>query len=181
MKNAGTCMKMLLKKTQIWQMIRILLIVLFVRICSTLNMTSWSLRKLIINFQKLSDRLQAPPNLMLGPSIANCAAKGFLSNPPYRSTRPRSTSGSYWKAQSEAASNGSWDVPKVNVNYWVIIKRSNKPIQALNLPVIANINPRSIYNKVNEFHTFVEQEKINVIFMSESWERENKQLDEIIK
>ena len=62
-----------------------------------------------------------------------------------------------------------------------MIKRSDKPIHALNLPVIANINPRSIYNKIKEFHTFVEQEEIDVVFMSESWEREHLQLEEIIK
>ena len=54
------------------------------------------------------------------------------------------------------------------------MKRSNKPLQALNLPVIANINPRSVYNKVKEFHTFVREEEIDVVFMSESWEREDK-------
>ena len=62
-----------------------------------------------------------------------------------------------------------------------MIKKSNKPIQALNLPVIANVNPRSVYNKMNEFHTFVEQEEVDVVFMSESWERENKTLQELIK
>ena len=61
-----------------------------------------------------------------------------------------------------------------------MVKRSNKPIQALNLPVVANINPRSVYNKVDEFHTFVEQENIDLVFMSESWEREEKSLQEII-
>ena len=37
----------------------------------------------------------------------------------------------------------------------IIIKRSNKLIQALNLPNVMNVNPRSIYNKIQEFHTFV--------------------------
>jgi hypothetical protein len=37
------------------------------------------------------------------------------------------------------------------------IKRSNKLLQALNLPTIMNVNPRSIYNKKEEFHTFVEE------------------------
>ena len=60
------------------------------------------------------------------------------------------------------------------------IKRSNKLIQALQLPVIANLNPRSVYNKVDEFHAFVEQEEIDILFMSESWERENLQLNQII-
>ena len=35
------------------------------------------------------------------------------------------------------------------------IKRSNKLLEALSLPTIVNLNPRSIYNKVDEFHTFV--------------------------
>ena len=62
-----------------------------------------------------------------------------------------------------------------------VIKRDNKVIQALNLPTICNLNPRSVYNKTNEFHTFVEQEEIDLLFMSESWEREHLTLDEIIK
>ena len=53
-------------------------------------------------------------------------------------------------------------------------------MQALNLPIIANINPRYVYNKVNEFHTFVKEEEVDVIFMSESWEREEKTWSEII-
>ena len=42
------------------------------------------------------------------------------------------------------------------------IKRDNKDIQALNLPNICNLNPRSVYNKTNEFHTFVEQEEFDL-------------------
>ena len=34
-----------------------------------------------------------------------------------------------------------------------------------------NINPRSIYNKIDEFVTFVEEEEIDLVFMSESHER----------
>ena len=61
-----------------------------------------------------------------------------------------------------------------------MIKRSNKLIQALNLPTVMNVNPRSVYNKVNEFHAFVEEEEIDCVFMSESWERPNQPLEEII-
>ena len=43
-----------------------------------------------------------------------------------------------------------------------------------------NVNPRSIYNKVEEFHAFVEEEEIDCVFMSESWERPEKPLDQII-
>ena len=62
-----------------------------------------------------------------------------------------------------------------------MITKSNKPIQSLNLPVIANVNPQSVYNKINEFHTCVEQEEVDVVFMSDSLERENKTLQELIK
>ena len=68
-----------------------------------------------------------------------------------------------------------------NINNLTVIKRSNKSIQALDLPVIANINPRSIYNKIEEFHTFVENENVDLVFMSESWEREEKTLIEVIR
>ena len=62
-----------------------------------------------------------------------------------------------------------------------IIKRNDKVTQALNLPNICNLNPRSVYNKVEEFHTFVEQEEIDLLFMSESWERDFLTLDQIMK
>ena len=43
------------------------------------------------------------------------------------------------------------------------------------------MNPRSVYNKVDEFHAFVEEEEVDLLFMSESWEREHLTLDQIIK
>ena len=43
------------------------------------------------------------------------------------------------------------------------------------------MNPRSIYNKIDEFHTFVEQESVDLLCMSESFEREELKLDQIIK
>ena len=61
------------------------------------------------------------------------------------------------------------------------IKENNKLYQALNLPILCNMNPRSVYNKVDEFHEFVNEEEIDLLFMSESWERDYLTLDEIIK
>ena len=61
-----------------------------------------------------------------------------------------------------------------------VVKRSNKLIQALDLPTIMNVNTRSIYNKAEEFHIFVEENLVDLIFMSESWERPEKPLEEII-
>ena len=43
------------------------------------------------------------------------------------------------------------------------------------------MNPRSVYNKVDEFHAFVEEEEVDLLFMSELWEREHLTLDQIIK
>ena len=60
------------------------------------------------------------------------------------------------------------------------IVRSNKVIEAMDLPTIINLNPRSVYNKIDEFHALVEEEDVDIVFMSESWERENKTLHEII-
>ena len=53
--------------------------------------------------------------------------------------------------------------------------------QALSLHVLCNMNPRSVYNKQEEFHTFVKEEEVDVVFLSESWERDYLPLDKIIK
>ena len=60
------------------------------------------------------------------------------------------------------------------------MKRSSKAIEALELPSVINLNPRSVYNKVNEFHNLVTELAVDLIFMSESWERESLTLDQII-
>ena len=59
-------------------------------------------------------------------------------------------------------------------------KNSDKFKQALHLPTLCNINPRSLYNKKSEFCTFIEQESIDVAFISETWEKENETLKDII-
>ena len=53
--------------------------------------------------------------------------------------------------------------------------------QALKLPSVMNVNPRSVYNKLEDFHTLVEVEEIDCVFMSESWERPNEPLESIIQ
>ena len=70
---------------------------------------------------------------------------------------------------------------KANPNNLIVIKRSNKVFEALSLPRVLNLNPRSIYNKIDEFVTFVKEEEVDIICMSESWERENLTLDEVIE
>ena len=61
------------------------------------------------------------------------------------------------------------------------VKRSNNVLEALELPSVLNLNPRSVYNKVDEFHSLVEELQVDLLFMSESWERETLTLDNIIK
>ena len=58
---------------------------------------------------------------------------------------------------------------------------NNRVAQALHLPSLCNLNPRSVYNKVDEFHTLVKEEDLDVIFLSESWERDYLPLNKIIK
>ena len=60
------------------------------------------------------------------------------------------------------------------------MKPSNKIEQAIVLPKVLNINPRSIYNKCEEFVTFVNEEVLDLICMSESFERPDKPLDTVI-
>ena len=74
-------------------------------------------------------------------------------------------------------------IPKVLTT----IKRSNKLVQAWHLPKIANINPRSIYKKVDEFCIFVKEEEVDIVYMSESHDRwyltpkgNNQTLNELI-
>ena len=60
-------------------------------------------------------------------------------------------------------------------------KKNNRVAQALDLPTLWNLNPRSIYNKIDEFNTFVKEEQVDVVFLSESWERDYLTLDQIIQ
>ena len=63
----------------------------------------------------------------------------------------------------------------------IVVKPSNNIFQALSLPKVLNLNPRSIYNKLEEFSTFVKEETVDLICMSESWEREDLTLEEVIE
>ena len=48
------------------------------------------------------------------------------------------------------------------------VKRSDKIIEALSLPKVLSMNPRRIYNKLAEFVTFVKEEEVSLICISES-------------
>ena len=57
----------------------------------------------------------------------------------------------------------------------------NKIKEALVLPTCMNINPRSIYNKIQEFITLVQEENIQCVFLSESFERPEFDLSRLIQ
>ena len=61
------------------------------------------------------------------------------------------------------------------------VKRNNVILESINLPTIMNINPRSIYNKCDEFSQLIEQYDCDIICMSESWDRANLPLDQLLK
>ena len=61
------------------------------------------------------------------------------------------------------------------------ITRSNKAVQALNLPTVVNINPRSLNNKVESFKTYMEEEEIDLACISESHECEGRPLVNSLK
>ena len=61
------------------------------------------------------------------------------------------------------------------------IRRNNAILQSMELPVIMNLNPRSIYNKTEEFLELLEQYSPQVITISESWERENLSLQDLLQ
>ena len=61
------------------------------------------------------------------------------------------------------------------------IHRSNKLLEAVQLPVVLNLNPRSLYNKAEEFKLLIEQTNCKLCFISESWDRVDEGLEEIIE
>ena len=53
----------------------------------------------------------------------------------------------------------------------ITVKRSNKLLEATNVPVVVNLNPRSLYNKQDEFRTMIEQTEAGICCVSETWDR----------
>ena len=48
------------------------------------------------------------------------------------------------------------------------------------MPKVLNINPRSVYNKSENLKTFIKEHEIDVVCISESWEREDQRLDAVL-
>ena len=60
------------------------------------------------------------------------------------------------------------------------IKRSSIILQSMELPVVMNLNPMSIYNKTNDLSLLLEQYEAVVICISESWERTDLPLKQLL-
>ena len=60
---------------------------------------------------------------------------------------------------------------KISNHRNIPLNKKQKLVQSIPLPKLMNLNPRSIYNKIDEFVTFVIEEEIYLVFMSESHER----------
>ena len=60
------------------------------------------------------------------------------------------------------------------------VKRSNRIVQALELPSCMNINPRSVYNKPEELTAMIQEEEVDCTFLSESWERPDFTLQQLL-
>ena len=81
------------------------------------------------------------------------------------------------KRKSESISARAAKAPRCLIT----IKRNDNFITANTLPKVLMVNPRSLYNKVNEFKTFLKEQDIDLALISEIWERQNQPLDSIIK
>ena len=47
--------------------------------------------------------------------------------------------------------------------------------------MVLNVNPRSMYNKVEEFKTLIEQLDCQLCFISESWDRSGLSIESLIQ
>ena len=63
----------------------------------------------------------------------------------------------------------------------ITIKRSNKILDAAQLPVVINLNPKSIYNKAEEFKIMMDQLDCTLCFISETWDRNNLEIGDILE
>ena len=107
--------------------------------------------------------------------------------------RPKSNIGQY-----NATNNGTNETihaedtmkDKKIINFDTVVNKSNsvnktkkvpkKLFIANDLPTVANINPRSIYGKENTLKTFIDEHAIDCTFLSESWERINFPLENLM-
>ena len=99
--------------------------------------------------------------------------ESICENSPYNETIPVIISNRN-EITSETNLRGS------NLKNLVTVKRNNKLIEASHLPVVVNLNPRSLYNKTEEFKTLIEQSEAGICCVSETWNRSHSLNSELI-
>ena len=60
------------------------------------------------------------------------------------------------------------------------IRRNNVILQSLHLPTVMNLNPRSLYNKTDDFYEILEQYQADIVCISESWDRKNLSIENLL-
>ena len=70
--------------------------------------------------------------------------------------------------------------PRTSANR-VIRYNSKKVATASSLPVLVNLNPRSIYKKKNEFKTMMDQLSVDCCTISESWDKSDDSLEKLLQ
>ena len=61
------------------------------------------------------------------------------------------------------------------------IKKSSKVESASSLPLISVLNARSLYQKRNNFKSFVNELGVELAIVSETWEREEQSLENLLQ
>ena len=51
---------------------------------------------------------------------------------------------------------------------------------ASELPTILNVNPRSVYNKIDNLKQFIQERNVQIVGISESWERVENPLNKVL-
>ena len=67
-----------------------------------------------------------------------------------------------------------------NLRNLVTLRRNNKLVEASRLPVVVNLNPRSLYNKKDEFRILIEQSEASICCISETWDRSQSEDGQLI-
>ena len=70
--------------------------------------------------------------------------------------------------------------PFISTPKRVVDKKTLNVLKASSLPLMCVLNARSLYNKVDNFKTFIKELGIEFAIISETWERADFSLEELV-
>jgi hypothetical protein len=73
------------------------------------------------------------------------------------------------------------DTEPINITPTTVPSKKRRILQASFLPLVAVMNARSLYNKPESFKTFLKELGVEVVIVSETWEREEQSLEEMLQ